>query len=76
MYYRVIDYIKNKYHDELSELSPSIRQATIFKYTTEEMPLLIKEGDLFAGWYRYETWDELPKVQGQVPFGRGYKKKR
>lgn len=69
MYYRIIDYIKNKYYDELSELSPSIRQATIFKYTTEEMPLLIKEGDLFAGWYGYETWDELPKVQGQVSFG-------
>lgn len=69
MYYRIIDYIKNKYYDELSELSPSIRQATIFKYTTEEMPLLIKEGDLFAGWYGYETWDELPKVQEQVSFG-------
>ena len=69
MYYGIIDYIKNKYYDELSGLSPSIRQATVFKYTTEEMPLLIKEGDRIAGWYGYETWDELPKVQDQISFG-------
>lgn len=54
MFYDLRDQIKAKYFEVLNTLSPYIRQATFFKYMTEEIPLSIKNGDKFAGWYGYE----------------------
>lgn len=55
MYYTFFDYIKNKYFEELSVVSPPIRSAIIFKRTCEEIPLFIADTDVIAG--RYGTDD-------------------
>ncbi len=60
MFYEISGYISNKYYDELVLLSPAIRHATLFKHTVEDMPLEIRDGDLFAGWYGFENDDLKP----------------
>ena len=55
MIYNIIEFIKNKYFYELKEYSPFVRQAMIFKYVTEEIPLKITDTDKIAGWYEYEN---------------------
>ena len=52
--YNIINHIRNKYFDELKEYSPFIRQAKLFKFSTEEIPLKITDTDYIAGWYGYE----------------------
>jgi len=54
MYYWIHDLIRNKYFEELKELSPYLRQAKLFQHLTEEMPLEIRKTDKIAGWYGYQ----------------------
>jgi len=61
MYYYVIDYIRNKYFDELKDYSAYVRQAMLFKHITEDVPLKITHTDYIAGWYGYEDGD-VPSV--------------
>lgn len=55
MIYNISDYIRNKYFDELNGYSAYMRQAMLFKYMTEEIPLSVREGDRIAGWYGFEN---------------------
>ena len=55
MVYDIIDFIRNKHFDELKEYSPYIRQATLFKLITEQLPLKVTDNDYIAGWYGYEN---------------------
>lgn len=55
MFYNIIEHVKNKHYDELKDFSPYLRQAMLFKYVTEEMPLKINDEDFIAGWYGFET---------------------
>ena len=55
MLYNVTEYIKSKYYDDLKEYSPYLRQAMLFKFLTEEMPLKITDTDYIAGWYGFEA---------------------
>ena len=55
MIYDITKLIKNKYFEELKDYSPYIRQAMLFKYLTEEMPLKITDADYIAGWYGFEA---------------------
>lgn len=57
MYYNVIDYIRNKYFDELKDYSAYIRQAMLFQHITEDIPLKIRDTDYIAGWYGYDDED-------------------
>ena len=58
MFYNIGDYIINKHFDELNGCSGYLRQALIFKYMTEEMPLSIHDGDRIAGWYGFENSED------------------
>ena len=55
MFYNIIEHVKNKHYDELKDFSPYLRQAMLFKYVIEEMPLKINDEDFIAGWYGFET---------------------
>lgn len=66
----VLQYIKDKYFDELMDYSPYIRQAMLFKHIAEEMPLKIKDTDYIAGWYGYEDVD-APSVAENKKFPYG-----
>ena len=63
MFYDLRDWVKLKHFDELKALSPYMRQAMFFKYMTNEMPLSVKDGDLFAGWYGYEDSDAPQDIE-------------
>lgn len=75
MFYMLDGYLKNKYYDTLSPLSPCLREAELFRLTVEEMPLEIRKGDEFAGWYGFadeyapvtEAVREFPRVPGISP---------
>jgi len=63
MYYDIIDDIRNKYFEELKGYSPYIRQAMLFKYITENIPLKIKDTDYIAGWHGYEDYDKTSDLE-------------
>lgn len=67
MFYQFYDYIKNKYFDILSPMTPLEREAEIFKKTCEEMPISIKSDDLICGRYGCENSD-LYKVEDSRDF--------
>ena len=75
MFYTLDGYLKNKYFDILAPLSPCLREAELFRLTVEEMPLEIRKGDEFAGWYGFaedhapvaEDVREFPRVPGISP---------
>lgn len=67
MFYEIGGYVSNKYYDELLNLSVSIRRATLFKHTIEEMCLTIKGTDLFAGWHGFPTDELKPEEVKQFP---------
>ena len=62
MIYDITKLIKNKYFEELKDYSPYIRQAMLFKYVTEEMPLKITDTDYIAGYYGYENSSNIAVV--------------
>ena len=64
MVYHFFDFIHHKYFDELNAYSPYIRQALLFKYFTEEIPLTVKDTDYIAGWYGYEDGDGPERIPG------------
>ena len=66
MFYEIGGYIRNKYYDELNEYNAALRHAYLFKHTLEDMPLEIKETDLFCGWYGFENDDLKPSEV--IPF--------
>ena len=53
MYYTFHENIKQKYFEELSKLPTHLRQATIFKYYVNEIPLHVFDNDLIAGFYGF-----------------------
>ena len=55
MFYQFYEHIKNRYFDQLCTLPAVMRQAMIFKYTCEEIPLSIRDDDLIPGWYGAES---------------------
>ena len=59
MVYNICDYIRNKHFDELSGYPAYLRQAMLFKYMTEAMPLSIRDGDRIAGWYGFESSEDV-----------------
>lgn len=61
MFYETYDYIKNQYYDELKAYTPYMRQAMLFRYMLQDMPLTVKDTDYIAGWYGYQD-GEGPKV--------------
>ncbi len=65
MQYDITKYIRNRYFEELKDCSPCLRQAMLFRYVTEEIPLHVKDTDCIAGWYGYEDGDVLPVVENQ-----------
>ena len=65
MVYTLERYLKNQYYDTLSGLSPCLREAELFRLTVEEMPLELRRGDEFAGWYGYG--EENAPVTGESP---------
>ncbi len=67
MFYQFYDYIKNKYFDTLSLMTPPEREAEIFKKICEEMPISIKAGDLICGRYGCEN-DDFYKVNSERDF--------
>ena len=67
MHYNIIEYIRNKYFDELKDCSPYIRQAMLFQHMTEDIPLRVKDTDYIAGWYGYEDVD-APSVMENKDF--------
>ncbi len=67
MYYNILNNVTCKYFDELKNYPPYIRQAKLFQYTTEDLPLKIKDADRIAGWYGYED-SERPQNLEQKQF--------
>ena len=55
MYYTIHDHLRKKYYDELSNLTTHLRQSSLFKYYTEEIPIHIYKSDLIAGYFGYEN---------------------
>jgi len=53
MKYELHNYYINKYFDELNKLAVPVRQSMLFKRFTENIPIHIKDDDLFAGWYGF-----------------------
>ena len=67
MLYQFYDYIKSKYFETLSGMTPVEREAEIFRKTCEEIPISIKEGDLFCGRYGCEN-EEAYQPQASCGF--------
>jgi len=63
MYYNIIEHIKSKYFDDLEGYSPCIRQAMLFKYVTEEIPLKLMDTDHIAGWYGFENKSDVMELE-------------
>lgn len=53
--------------DELRGMSPPVREATFFRLRLERYKLHIYDGDLLAGWYGFETNEELCKAYRTAP---------
>lgn len=68
MFYNIYPWVMERHHEEVRSLSPWLRQAQLFRYFTEEMPLEIRATDRFAGWYGYETEPEAPEPVPGFPF--------
>ncbi len=64
MHYHLYEEIRNRFYDELANEPAPIREALIFKYTVQNMPIRIKENDVIAGLYGY---DEEPVGYSRNP---------
>lgn len=65
MFYTIYNHIRLAHYDELAGMPPHKRQATLFRYYTEQIPIAIPEGDILAGRYGYE--DDLTPVAPPKP---------
>ena len=61
-YYLLLSRLRRGWAKELEGMSVPVREATIFCKVLEKMPLHIHDGDLFAGWYGYETPEERETI--------------
>lgn len=62
-YHKLYPYVAKQYHHEFAHLPAAQQQAHIFERTLEILPVHIREGDCFAGWYGFET---LPQDIAEV----------
>lgn len=61
MFYEFYPQIKDKYFDEVKDLSVPAREAQLFLRTCEEMPIAIHDDDVIAGWYGLDDSIEAPE---------------
>ncbi|MBQ2724788.1 MAG: hypothetical protein IJF78_03675 [Clostridia bacterium] len=66
-YYLSLARLRKSWSAELEGLSVPEREAAIFCRLLETLPLHIHDGDLFAGWYGYETPEEREKIYTVPP---------
>ncbi len=59
--------LRESWKAELEGMSVPVREATIFCKLLEILPLHIHDDDLFAGWYGYETENELEDLYTVPP---------
>jgi len=59
--------LRESWKAELEGMSVPVREATIFCKQLEVLPLHIHDGDLFVGWYGYETKKDLEKIYTVPP---------
>jgi len=55
-YFYAVDknYLREKYQDELKNLTPAKKEAFLFRKYLETIPVYIEQEDLCAGWYGYQ----------------------
>ncbi len=76
MYYRHeldIFRLRRAYAEELGHLSAPMREAKLFQKFIEMYPVHIEPNDLFAGWYGFETFEDMLAAYPPEPVGMAVK---
>ena len=73
MFYKLYDYVRDRYFDEIKDEAAPVREALIFRHTLEQIPVRINGDDCIAGWHGYET--KPPDMEMKPPCPRVFAEK-